>query len=769
MAEAKLNEFSLPDALDMLCLPTSVITSRKCLLSGGFVLEAGMNLTVLQRQCVKLLFGKDWHGNIFRLNTQVIADLYVDIVDEIYPTDLKEVQEHLPNISYILSKVSQDVEFFKLDSGELFKDLNRIKIITSEGQNLYLSLESLLSKDLFVFVHCKKTISLEELLSTDITPGTIIRFINNMGFQVPPGNVVVDGVHVYESILTVSKLVGNQSKLLYQIFQLDSGIKVFISNEPMSTYVLELGKFSSDEYQNRIKAIMFSIYYDIYSPLFYGQLLINTSFENQKVILQNKENDFIESLKGLTSKPVEKIEHKVKEVAARPTSLFLPVWNRMSLNKKNRKKKVTSLHSSPTIEEFSPVNCVFQMSDDFDDFSKSQNELIERAVQRKIRNINKPIQKLNFKSEDKSDALNIHTVTEKSAENLYYDWENVSKKINIPLEDEESYASSKNALKFSKSFEEKSFRSFFSGRPRNKTESNLKSSFEKNIDSGIDSPDIKEREIKSFEQYLDSSTKNNSFTIEHCTESKEYNNESLKTLVDGKKEAFKKKLSKSDTSLAESIGTGEENLHEYINSSRSTKELSSDYMSVAYSCVKPRKCTNDLQKRELESLEEIHSCSIEDIVRRLHGLQLGKFEKEFKSQMINGRLLSNLSEDALHEIGLSHFEARKLYKYVHGWRVNTVNCCKSLEDALVTEWSVNDVKKIMRNIKINQLGIFAVENQIDGYMLEDLIRNNYIKTLENDHGIRLQIVEIERLRGYVYKEIKYKEHEIAKPGSTSKK
>ena len=807
MTELHREEFSLQDALDMFHMPLFVKTSSKCFLKGGFVFDAGVEFTVLQREYVELLFGVDWNGNSIRLNTYEKDDLYVDIVDELYPTSLKELIELLPNISYILpkvlfdpnlarSKLSKKCEIFMLQQNETFEDINKITLISHAGENIYPSLQSLLNKDRFVFVSCKETLTLEILLSRDLTPGMIVRFINGLETQVPYGNIVIEGRHFYDSILTVRSEPESPNKLLYEIFQLDSEIKVFVSDQPIPTHVAEFGKYGSKEYLHKIKELIFTIHYEIYSPRFYGGLVMDVSDG-----IQVKNIEHTGEVKELSSGRISDwksvnnsniVDNKIKEGNVRPTSLFLPsLWNRMSVKKKrNFKKKASSLNTSPMIEEISklpsfdnvfesPTGNVFDhqsiypksIIDDYndDEIQKVQEEFQERANRRKQSSDILPTKRRLKRNENTSTtdpSFSNETRNEKNSENDLYGFEPSYQYINIPTKE----SSTPHINKFEKfngekmlarSLEEKGRHYMDPGRRRYNTErspneavspTGTDQSLIRSIDSGIDSPEAKKSE---------------DFIINHFERRK--GSESLLE-ENAKILANQRNLSKSDTSLAGKI-EDEEYFYRRssIDNSESTNELSSEYMSVPYSFVGPRRFTTDMQKREIESLEEIASCSIEDILNRLKGLQLGKFAEKFKKQLINGRLLKNLTEEALREMHFSYFEARKLYKYVHGWRVNIMNCPVNLENSQVKEWSVNDVKKIMKILNLQQLGVFAFENQIDGVLLEDLIRNNYIKTLEKDHGIRLTIVETERLRGYVFKELKYRPHEIIEARLSNRK
>nr|XP_047127292.1 uncharacterized protein LOC124808375 [Hydra vulgaris] len=950
---AKKTEFSLPDALDRFGLPISVTTSKKCQLNGGFVFEAGTNFTVLQRERIQLLFGTDWNGNIFRLNTRQKADLYVDILDEIYPTDLMDIISFFPNISYILSKFSHDKEFYRLDEqNETFKDLNHIALISSTGQTFYYSLKSLLNKNLFVFVYRKETTSLEVLLSRKSFAGTKVRFITGLEGQVPSGNVVLDGLYVYDSVLTVTTPKNYPNKLLYEMFQLDSNIAVFISNEREPLHLVGFGEYGSREYIIKIAEIIFSIHFEIYTPIFYGQLLTDFLFVNQ--VKNDSYSDTVCEF-DTTQVPISKINNNLLEIkkdidkiiAFKPSPLRLQSTpDKLTLESKSKlEKSISSLNSSflnqrALIQPFCLNNDdddddVFKNSDNEDEISLGQVERTERANRRKssyIKMKSESFDLIKVKKEKLTDSNGFNQFSEayeKASENSFYGYdtfyqalkqkdkdtsksgvfynktfennvtqpifpvlhhintfdnslfENMNKTTDLhcssniihsginSLGEKSCKTKSKNdAMKKIAESKKKKKMKLFAAKKKtlNKTVSKSDSCIPQCIenenflnthlnftrssnDLNISSMSVANKKQKTLNktlsksdscvpQHIDKekslytclndcrlsndistaytsvstkkkislnktlsksdscipqcidnenslytclnmprlsngiSTAYSSFASEKkkslskmlsksdscipdCIDKKRSLYTFLNFLISNNKKKIKKQLSKSDTCIPNNVENIEK-FYAFVKSSRSTDDVSSG----SYNAVKLNNVSNESQ-REIESLKDIFRCSIEDIGNRLHGLKLGKFVKKFKQQMINGKLLERLSEEALREIGLTHFEARKLYKYVHGWRVKTVSFSNNLENSRVTDWSVNDVKKIMKKIKLNRLGAFADENLIDGVLLEDLIRHNFIKTLDKDHGIRLTLVEFERLRSYVYDELRYLPQEVA--------
>ena len=155
--------------------------------------------------------------------------------------------------------------------------------------------------------------------------------------------------------------------------------------------------------------------------------------------------------------------------------------------------------------------------------------------------------------------------------------------------------------------------------------------------------------------------------------------------------------------------------------------------------------TTAFQKQEVQSIQELESCSIEEIIKLLHNLKLEKYEDAIKAKLNSDNPLTNFSEETFRKMNFTSFEARKLYKYIHGWRVNKTNCTGDLKDNLVINWSVDDTINAMNASRLLGLAKFAAENQVDGAMLEDIMKNNIIQTLEEDHGVHLGSLELEKL------------------------
>lgn len=153
-------------------------------------------------------------------------------------------------------------------------------------------------------------------------------------------------------------------------------------------------------------------------------------------------------------------------------------------------------------------------------------------------------------------------------------------------------------------------------------------------------------------------------------------------------------------------------------------------------------------------MNQIESLSQEDVGRLLINLGLQKYIHIFRNELINGRLLTEIDEETLHrDLKLTIFEARKLYKYVHGWRpnfcdINGNNLTNSMDP---NDWTVETVTKELIKINLPLLSKFCLANGVDGSFLKELIEENLIKSIKEEHQVQVNGIEMSRLRAYVLK------------------
>ena len=139
----------------------------------------------------------------------------------------------------------------------------------------------------------------------------------------------------------------------------------------------------------------------------------------------------------------------------------------------------------------------------------------------------------------------------------------------------------------------------------------------------------------------------------------------------------------------------------------------------------------------------------EEIEKGLQDLQLGHHCEKFNESQVDGSLLVDLDEAVLRDLGLTAFEARKLRKFVFGWRPDF------LRDAVYEQkysktsknpsyWST----KIVADIIGNELGLqdfakFCAGNQVNGDLLRDLVVDEeLLDALLTGKGSKLNAVKL---------------------------
>lgn len=136
-------------------------------------------------------------------------------------------------------------------------------------------------------------------------------------------------------------------------------------------------------------------------------------------------------------------------------------------------------------------------------------------------------------------------------------------------------------------------------------------------------------------------------------------------------------------------------------------------------------------KRFYETMKKsenlIRSWGPDEIENALNDLQLGHHAEKFNESQIDGTLLFDLDEAVLRDLGLSLFEARKLRKFVFGWRPDrlrdTIYQQNYNQDSKnPSHWSTPIVAEMISNeLGIPELGKFCEENQVNGDLLRDII------------------------------------------------
>lgn len=151
-------------------------------------------------------------------------------------------------------------------------------------------------------------------------------------------------------------------------------------------------------------------------------------------------------------------------------------------------------------------------------------------------------------------------------------------------------------------------------------------------------------------------------------------------------------------------------------------------------------------------VEEIRGLSQDRTGVLLKSLNLARYIPMFNSEMINGYLLVELDEQTLrNDISMTHFDARKLFKYVHGWRPAMCYTDDADVNSEPVCWSVNTVVSELSKIKLPLLAKFCRENQIDGSFLVEIVQGEILDNLKTEHEIAMSGIELSRLRAFVLK------------------
>ena len=126
-----------------------------------------------------------------------------------------------------------------------------------------------------------------------------------------------------------------------------------------------------------------------------------------------------------------------------------------------------------------------------------------------------------------------------------------------------------------------------------------------------------------------------------------------------------------------------------------------------------------------QSTNEIATWDMEDVAQCLADLLLSNFVEVFSDSQVDGKLLLDLDESVLKDLGLSPFEARKLRKFVFGWRPDFIRPPTypermGFDSKDPAQWSEIDVTKHLKTIDLNDFAKFCETNQVNGELLKDI-------------------------------------------------
>ena len=151
------------------------------------------------------------------------------------------------------------------------------------------------------------------------------------------------------------------------------------------------------------------------------------------------------------------------------------------------------------------------------------------------------------------------------------------------------------------------------------------------------------------------------------------------------------------------------------------------------------------------SLSKIESLTNNEVLNLLKKMSLNHHIEYFHSKKINGELLANFSESNLTALNLTDFEARKLYKYINGWRPIRNSNGKKQTPIYFSDMSIEDLSEFLNSLKMNSLARFTVEQEIDGELMQDLLNDDILLTIKCDHGIMIENEQLFQLKLAKYK------------------
>ena len=154
----------------------------------------------------------------------------------------------------------------------------------------------------------------------------------------------------------------------------------------------------------------------------------------------------------------------------------------------------------------------------------------------------------------------------------------------------------------------------------------------------------------------------------------------------------------------------------------------------------------------VKRVEEIRGLTQDQVGDLLKRLNLVRYVPIFSSELINGDLLLDLEEKTLiNDLGMTQFDARKLFKYVHGWRPIMSYTDESDVNSDKESWSLSTVFNELWKIKLPMFARFCKESHVDGALLVDIVQGNIVESLESEHNLKMSGIELSRLRAFVLK------------------
>lgn len=791
---------SLLQVLESNKLPVTLSVKGDCVYKGNTVLRDGQILTIIDREDISFVCGQDWNGKSFR----VTLDNAISRIDEYYPETLADISTlSKENSSYLMAKKKFGYEAIICDAGDTFIYLEEqlanaeansadIKLSfrrTSDQRLVHFPVEILMDPALFVFVAVQDRMNLSEVTEKMLPQKAIFVETVNM----PPGVVVLQSREVYDTILSAT--VPSEYIIRYEMFSLDSRIKVK-KWESLPKMIETLGQRFSEQYQNHIDGIKFSLHFDIYSSRIYGSVVMDNPYYSHHSHLESKANPFHHHQ-----------QQQQHQQARRSVTLPLSTTS-LNLQRRTNTKETSGLHARQK-KDLGKVKLKRTLSDSevamkivtmesrienkteilqmqekiYEEYKKQKQQQIFEQEKTQFEACMQSLERENPLYGYDTPALN--AISRKSiplSESFKhfdmtvgpYDGENEAGAFSLEgndsgIESPDNRKSLDNIynmfrLKLSEnvdSVEEDEIQSCssLSAENRKSKKPSMKSKLTTQANPGSESQSAVETSLylkknKKIDDDLGSNLEN---SVNKAGENEQNVAETAANLRRKKKKLTMRSRPKSEPNL-DTIGIF--NRYQSHETELNFHDVEHEYASLIYSrmTTTPR-FHDDSQKREIESITEIEAFSMDQVQCLLTELNLSKYVSIFKTEMINGKLLARLDEenDMVATLGMTRFEARKLHKYIRGWRSRKEDVTDTKKCEAET-WSSNNVSCELHEINLVELAIFCAEYDVDGALLVDLIDHNYIKSLA-EHDVFLNSIENKRLCSYIRKELDYNEDE----------
>ena len=176
--------------------------------------------------------------------------------------------------------------------------------------------------------------------------------------------------------------------------------------------------------------------------------------------------------------------------------------------------------------------------------------------------------------------------------------------------------------------------------------------------------------------------------------------------------------------------------------------------------------TNDVQSSDdVDRIDSTTAADENQIIRHqdeegvcmiLDNLNLLDYQEIFRNTQINGEFLVELEEDDfVRDLGMTKFQARKLVKYVNGWRPDQLKDLTSFKDTANSldpcDWSSSDVMNHLKMLNFQAFSDFCQENQINGQLLKEILDKEMMQHIREHYGIKISILEEKKLQNFVLK------------------